>query len=185
MQQGRDLVLRQLPRRSAIAGQLLFDKRLGVAQRPVGLARAGGLAPARRAAAEVPPRRRTGQLHLASADTTPDKPGQRVARCRCLSAMRRQPRLHRCKIRPADERHVGAGYDDPILPRQADDSAGLVIQLAQEGMTVMFISSEIEEMLRTVNRLCVLRDGKKVGELNNDNLTQEDVMAAIAGGDGK
>lgn len=61
----------------------------------------------------------------------------------------------------------------------------LVIQLAQEGMTVMFISSEIEEMLRTVNRLCVLRDGKKVGELNNDNLTQEDVMAAIAGGDGK
>ena len=52
-------------------------------------------------------------------------------------------------------------------------------------MTVMFISSEIEEMLRTVNRLCVLRDGKKVGELNNDNLTQEDVMAAIAGCDGK
>ena len=40
-------------------------------------------------------------------------------------------------------------------------------------------------MLRTVNRLCVLRDGKKVGELKNDNLTQEDVMAAIAGGDGK
>ena len=32
MQQGRGLVLRQLPRRSGIAGQLLFDKRLGVAQ---------------------------------------------------------------------------------------------------------------------------------------------------------
>ena len=48
--------------------------------------------------------------------------------------MRRQPRLHRCKIRPADERHVGAGYDDPILPRQADDSAGLVIQLAHAAL---------------------------------------------------
>ena len=134
LQQGRGLVLRQLPRRSGIAGQLVFDKRLGVAQRPVGLARAGGLAPARRAAAEVPPRPRAGQLHLDSADTTPDKPGQRVACCRCLSAMRRQPRLHRCKIRPADERHVGAGYDDPILPRQADDPAGLVIQLAHAAL---------------------------------------------------
>lgn len=59
----------------------------------------------------------------------------------------------------------------------------LVIQLASEGMTVMFISSEIEEMLRTVNKLCILRDGKKVDELKNDNLTQEQVMAAIAGGE--
>jgi len=46
----------------------------------------------------------------------------------------------------------------------------------------VFISSEIEEMLRTVNKLCVLRDGAKVGELKNDGLTQEDVMKAIAGG---
>ena len=61
----------------------------------------------------------------------------------------------------------------------------LVIQLASEGMTVMFISSEIEEMLRTVNKLCILRDGKKVGELKNDNITQDDVMAAIAGGESK
>ena len=58
----------------------------------------------------------------------------------------------------------------------------LILQLAGEGMTIMFISSEIDEMLRTVNRLCVLRDGAKVGELNNDNLDQRAVMAAIAGG---
>ena len=58
----------------------------------------------------------------------------------------------------------------------------LVIQLAKEGLTVVFISSEIDEMLRTVNRLCVMRDGQKVGELKNDNLTQQDVMVAIAGG---
>jgi monosaccharide-transporting ATPase len=58
----------------------------------------------------------------------------------------------------------------------------LVVKLAGEGMTIMFISSEIDEMLRTVNRLCVLRDGEKVGELKNTNLTQQDVTAAIAGG---
>ena len=39
----------------------------------------------------------------------------------------------------------------------------LVIQLAEEGKSVMFISSEIEEMLRTCNRMAVLRDGSKVG----------------------
>ena len=56
----------------------------------------------------------------------------------------------------------------------------LIIQLAGEGKSIMFISSEIEEMLRTCNRLAVLRDGAKVGELDGE-LTQERVMAAIAG----
>lgn len=58
----------------------------------------------------------------------------------------------------------------------------LILKLAGEGVTIMFISSEIDEMLRTVNRLCVLRDGMKVGELNNENLDRPKVMAAIAGG---
>ena len=58
----------------------------------------------------------------------------------------------------------------------------LILKLAGEGMTIMFISSEIDEMLRTVNRLCVLRDGMKVGELNNVDLDRPKVMAAIAGG---
>ncbi|MCD7844238.1 MAG: sugar ABC transporter ATP-binding protein [Clostridiales bacterium] len=56
-----------------------------------------------------------------------------------------------------------------------------VIQLSQEGKSLIFISSEVEEMLRTCNRLAVLRDGEKVGELDGE-LTQERVMAAIAGG---
>lgn len=57
----------------------------------------------------------------------------------------------------------------------------LIIRLAGEGKSIMFISSEIEEMLRTCNRLAVLRDGEKVGELDGE-LTQERVMSAIAGG---
>ena len=57
----------------------------------------------------------------------------------------------------------------------------LIIQLSEEGKSILFISSEIEEMLRTCNRMAVLRDGEKVGELDGE-LTQERVMAAIAGG---
>lgn len=58
----------------------------------------------------------------------------------------------------------------------------LIIRLAEEGKGILFISSEIEEMLRTCNRLAVLRDGEKVGELSGD-MTQEKVMHAIAGGE--
>ncbi|HEX2926697.1 MAG TPA: sugar ABC transporter ATP-binding protein [Ruminiclostridium sp.] len=59
----------------------------------------------------------------------------------------------------------------------------LVVDFAGKGMSVMFISSEIEEMLRTVNRMAVLRDGRKVGELEESELSQERVMKVIAGGE--
>ena len=58
----------------------------------------------------------------------------------------------------------------------------LIIKLAKEGKAVIFISSEIEEMLRTCDRMVVLRDGVKVGEID-DEMTQNSIMKAIAGGD--
>ena len=58
----------------------------------------------------------------------------------------------------------------------------LIIKLAKEGKAVIFISSEIEEMLRTCDRMVVLRDGVKVGEIE-DEMTQNSIMKAIAGGD--
>ena len=58
----------------------------------------------------------------------------------------------------------------------------LVLKLAEEGMSVTFISSEIEEMLRTCSRLIVMRDRNIVGELKGDQLTQGRVMYTIAGG---
>lgn len=58
----------------------------------------------------------------------------------------------------------------------------LVLKLAAEGKSLIFISSEIEEMLRTCSKMVVLRDGMKVGEVT-ESLTQESVMKAIAGGE--
>ncbi|MBO4902303.1 MAG: sugar ABC transporter ATP-binding protein [Lachnospiraceae bacterium] len=58
----------------------------------------------------------------------------------------------------------------------------LIVKLAGEGKSVLFISSEIEEMLRTCNRMVIMRDGQKVGEIDED-LSQEGVMKAIAGGE--
>ena len=59
----------------------------------------------------------------------------------------------------------------------------LVLKLASEGMSVTFISSETDEMLRTCSRLIIMRDRKVVGEISGNELTQNSIMSTIAGGD--
>lgn len=59
----------------------------------------------------------------------------------------------------------------------------LVLKLAEDGVSVTFISSEVEEMLRTCSRLIVMRDRHVVGELKGDDLNQAQVMKTIAGGE--
>ncbi len=59
----------------------------------------------------------------------------------------------------------------------------LVLKLAEDGVAVTFISSEVEEMLRTCSRLIVMRDRHIVGELKGNELTQAQVMKTIAGGE--
>ena len=65
------------------------------------------------------------------------------------------------------------------------DIQKLVLKLASEGMSITFISSETDEMLRTCSRLIVMRDRKVVGELSGNELTQTMIMSTIAGGDKK
>ncbi len=63
------------------------------------------------------------------------------------------------------------------------DIQKLVLKLASEGMSITFISSETDEMLRTCSRLIVMRDRRVVGELKGDDLTQNKIMNTIAGGE--
>lgn len=60
-----------------------------------------------------------------------------------------------------------------------------VLKLAEEGVSVTFISSEIEEMLSVCQRLIVMRDRKIVGELKDEMLRQDVIMQTIAGGKAK
>ena len=57
--------------------------------------------------------------------------------------------------------------------------------MVSEGMSVTFISSETDEMLRTCSRLVVMRDRKVVGELTGSDLNQNKIMSTIAGGESK
>jgi simple sugar transport system ATP-binding protein len=58
----------------------------------------------------------------------------------------------------------------------------LVYSLAENGMSVVFISAELEEVLRLSNRIVVLRDRQKVADLLNDGLDVDDLLALIAEG---
>ncbi|GIH03320.1 sugar ABC transporter ATP-binding protein [Rhizocola hellebori] len=59
----------------------------------------------------------------------------------------------------------------------------LVMQLSDGGMAVLFISAELEEVLRLSHKIAVMRDRHLVAELaNDDSVDAEHVMAAIASG---
>ncbi len=57
----------------------------------------------------------------------------------------------------------------------------LVVELAAQGLSVVFISSELEEVLRLSHRLVVLRDRQKIDELaNGPEVTSSTVLEIIA-----
>ena len=56
----------------------------------------------------------------------------------------------------------------------------LVLELAAEGKSIVFISSELEEVLRTSQRVIVLRDHRKVAEFTGD-VDDQTVIQAMAG----
>ncbi len=57
----------------------------------------------------------------------------------------------------------------------------LVVSLADEGKACVFISSELEEVLRCSDRVVVLRDQAKIIELSGGEMNEDTIMQAIAG----
>jgi galactofuranose transport system ATP-binding protein len=56
----------------------------------------------------------------------------------------------------------------------------LVDELAEAGLGVLLISSDLEELIEGSDRVVVLKNGAVVGELSGDDLTEEGVMTMIA-----
>jgi monosaccharide-transporting ATPase len=51
-----------------------------------------------------------------------------------------------------------------------------------QGLSVLIIASELEELVAASDRVAVLRDGRTVAELTADNINESAVMAAMANG---
>ncbi len=58
----------------------------------------------------------------------------------------------------------------------------LVFSLAENGMSVIYISAELEEVLRVSHRVIVLRDRQLVADLPNNDLDLDTLLALIAEG---
>jgi monosaccharide-transporting ATPase len=59
---------------------------------------------------------------------------------------------------------------------------GLIRELAEQGLGVLMVSSEVEEIIEGSDRAYVLRDGHTVAELSGERLNEHAVMAAMAHG---
>ena len=56
----------------------------------------------------------------------------------------------------------------------------LIASLCEQGMSILFISSELEEVARDCDRVYVLRDRAMVGELVGDEISEQAIMKMIA-----
>jgi simple sugar transport system ATP-binding protein len=55
-------------------------------------------------------------------------------------------------------------------------------RLANDGMSILFISSELEEVVRRSNRVAVMKDRAKIAELTGSDINEQVIMSTIAGG---
>ena len=60
----------------------------------------------------------------------------------------------------------------------------LMLKMCEDGVSVIFISSELEEVIRCSNRIVIMRDGVKAGELTGpfEGDTQSQILQIIAEG---
>ncbi len=57
----------------------------------------------------------------------------------------------------------------------------LIAKLRDDGLAVLFISSEIDEVVRNCSRVLVLRERRQTGEVSGDGLDAENLMHLMAG----
>ena len=58
----------------------------------------------------------------------------------------------------------------------------LMLEMCGDGVSVVFISSELDEIIRCSNRVIVMRDREKVAELDGETCTQPQILRIIAEG---
>ena len=58
----------------------------------------------------------------------------------------------------------------------------LMLEMCGDGVSVIFISSELDEIIRCSNRVLIMRDREKVAEVDGATCTQEQILSIIAEG---
>ena len=76
--------------------------------------------------------------------------------------------------------------DEPnsaISKRESERLFDVVRQLRSEGVSVMYVSHRLSEVLDLADRITVMRDGRLVETLDNRNVTEDRLIRAMVGRD--
>jgi|YNPBryantNP2012_1023418.scaffolds.fasta_scaffold04234_3 simple sugar transport system ATP-binding protein len=74
--------------------------------------------------------------------------------------------------------------DEPttnLTPQEVDSLFHIVRAMVREGMSVVFITHKLREVLAVCDRITVLRDGRNVLTLRRDDATEEEFVRAMVG----
>lgn len=74
--------------------------------------------------------------------------------------------------------------DEPTSSLPAEQSRQLldyVSRASMRGIAVIYITHRLQEIMEVTTRICVLRNGAVVGNLNTQSITQEDMILAMSG----
>jgi general nucleoside transport system ATP-binding protein len=74
--------------------------------------------------------------------------------------------------------------DEPtavLTPQEADELFGILKTLQREGMSIIFISHKLREVLEIADRITVLRRGKKVDTVPGEGATREGLARLMVG----
>ncbi len=69
--------------------------------------------------------------------------------------------------------------DEPTIGidiKSREEIMGLIKKLTNEGMSVIYLTNDFDELLRIVDRVVVFNDGRIVGDLKNENLSPDMVI---------
>ncbi|GJM69209.1 hypothetical protein HMSSN036_14250 [Paenibacillus macerans] len=58
----------------------------------------------------------------------------------------------------------------------------IINRLANEGLAIIMVSSDLPEIINMCDSVCVMRSGKLVAQLNREELSQENIMRYATGG---
>ena len=56
----------------------------------------------------------------------------------------------------------------------------MMLDLSKEGMSFIFISSEMEEVIRTSDKVVIFKDNKKIKELSGNDINEKSILNSIA-----
>ena len=76
--------------------------------------------------------------------------------------------------------------DEPtavLTPQEADKLFVILQQMKQEGLSILFITHKLREVMEVSDRVTVFRKGKKVATVNTADMTQADLAKMMVGRD--